>query len=157
MPPDQRPPVPAPQTALAQWFFADNPDTESALRDVIASASEHPHLRYCAQQRLACLCLQQGREAEALELFQELAALGPTESASRAFGLAGQCSVYTLRQDAPAATATLAKLWPIRSELKDPPMRQVLQHTLQELRSQAGQSLTQPWQEWLDAQFPSPR
>ncbi len=146
--------VPQPQTALSRWLYASNVGTEEAWRSVITGAQKQPYLRHRAMERLALVYLQKGNEEQAMDIFDELAALDPSESELRTFGLAGQCSVYTMRHQYDKAVPILAQMWPNRRELRDPQMKQLLRYVLRTIRSRVDDATTQRWQEWLDEQFP---
>jgi hypothetical protein len=75
----------------------------------------------------------------------------------RAYGLAGQCSIYTLEGQYREAAGVLVQLWPIRQQVQDRQMLQLLAHAVQKLRSELGTQTTQEWQQWLNRRVsPSP-
>jgi serine/threonine-protein kinase len=146
--------VPKQQTAFGRWLYASNVDTEEAWKNVIEGAKDQPYLRYRAMQRLACVYLQNGKDDQAMDIFNELAALGPAEVELRAFGLAGQCSVYALRRQYDRAVPILAELWPNRKDLRHPQMRRLLERAIRAIRAGKGEATTERWQSWLEEQFP---
>jgi len=51
----------------------------------------------------------------------------------------------------------LVQLWPIRQQVQDRQMLQLLAHAVQKLRSELGTQTTQEWQQWLNRRVsPSP-
>ena len=48
----------------------------------------------------------------------------------------------------------LDELWPMRGDLRDEQMKKLLDHTIQENRSQLGPQSRQQWDQWLKTEFP---
>jgi len=116
--------VPDKGTAAAQFFYAMNVNDEAAWKAV---EKYYPNDRLeCqrASQQLAMMYLSQSRNQDALEIFDQFAA-HETGDAERAFGLAGQASIYTRLKDEPAAEQSLEKLKPLYGRL-DERMQQVV-------------------------------
>jgi len=145
------PPVPRQDTALRQWYFASQVGTEEAWRSVIDYFPEKQYLAERAKQQLARIYLREGSYSEALAIFEEFAALDEEEL--RAFGLAGKCGVLTLQEQYRQSAAVLDQLWPIRSKLRDPQIRQMLSYAIRKNRSKLGTQDRQEWEEWLNQQF----
>ncbi|MCS7306810.1 MAG: tetratricopeptide repeat protein [Thermoguttaceae bacterium] len=141
--------IPQQESALRQWFYAAELNTEEAWQSVIEYFPEKPYLVFRAKQQLARLYLREGRYPEAMKIFEEFTLLGEPDSEMRAYGLAGQCSIYTLQGQYREAAALLVQLWPIRHQLKDRQMQQLLAHAVEKLRSELGRQTTQEWQQWF--------
>jgi len=149
--------IPQQESALRQWFYAAELNTEEAWQSVIEYFPEKPYLVFRAKQQLARLYLREGRYTEAMKIFEEFILLGEPDSEMRAYGLAGQCSIYTLEGQYREAAGLLVQLWPIRQQLKDRQMQQLLAHAVQKLRTELGGQTTQEWRQWLNQRVsPSP-
>jgi serine/threonine-protein kinase len=145
--------IPQQESALRQWFYAAQLNTEEAWQSVLEYFPEKPYLVFRAKQQLARIYLREGRYAEAMKIFEECALLGEPESEMQAYGLAGQCSIYTLQGQYREAAALLVQLWPIRHQLKDRQMQQLLGHVVQKIRSELGRATAQEWETWLREKF----
>lgn len=141
--------VPRQETARAQWFYATTRDTEEAWRAVIEYFPDETHLARRAKQQLARIYLLDGRYAEAMELFDELAALGETEAEFRAFGLAGRGSVLMLEGKHEQSARILDELYPAIDQLRDRQMRQLVSAAVRRNREQLGAQTSRKWSEWL--------
>jgi|YNPMSStandDraft_1061717.scaffolds.fasta_scaffold01457_2 serine/threonine-protein kinase len=149
--------IPQQESALRQWFYAAELNTEEAWQSVIEYFPEKPYLVFRAKQQLARLYLREGRYPEAMKIFEEFTLLGEPDSEMRAYGLAGQCTIYTLEGQYREAAGVLVQLWPIRQQVQDRQMLQLLAHAVQKLRSELGTQTTQEWQQWLNRRVsPSP-
>ncbi len=148
--------IPQQESALRQWFYAAVLNTEEAWQSVIEYFPEKPYLVFRAKQQLARLYLREGRFPEAMKIFEEFTLLGEPDSPMRAYGLAGQCTIYTLQGQYREAAALLVQLWPIRHHLQDRQMHQLLGHVVEKLRSELGGPISQDWQNWLRQRFSSP-
>ncbi len=146
-------PVPQQENALRQWFYASELGTEEAWQSVIEYFPEKQYMVFRAKQQLARIYLREARYDDAMKLFDEFAVLGEPDSETRAYGLAGQCGVLTLQGKYRESAAVLAQLWPIRQQVKDPQMQQLLSHVVRKNRSELGPQTTREWQQWLDEQF----
>jgi len=145
--------VPQQESVLRQWFYAAQLNTEEAWQSVVEYFPEKPYLVFRAKQQLARIYLREGRYPEAMKIFEEFILLGEPESEMRAYGLAGQCAIHTLQGQYREAAAVLVQLWPIRHQLKDGQMRQLLQHVIQKIRSELGPQTSLEWQQWLQEKF----
>ncbi len=145
--------APRQETARAQWFYATTRDTEEAWRAVIEYFPEETHLVRRAKQQLARICLLDGRYDEALELFDELAALGETEAEFRAFGLAGRGSVLMLQGRHDESARVLDELHPTIEHLQDRQMRRLVGAAVRRNREQLGAQTSRKWSEWLQQQI----
>jgi hypothetical protein len=122
--------VPDKGTAAAQFFYAMNVNDEAAWKAV---EKYYPTDRLeCqrASQQLAMMYLAQSRNQDALEIFDQFA--HETGAAERAFGLAGQASIYARLKDEPAAEQALEKLKPLYARL-DERMQQVVRDAVMRL------------------------
>lgn len=147
--------IPQQESALRQWFYAAQLNTEEAWQSVIEYFPEKPYLVFRAKQQLARLYLREGRYPEAMRIFEEFILLGEPDSQMRAYGLAGQCVLYCLQGQYEEAAPLLVALWPIRHQLKDPSMQQLLRHAVEKMALQLGQSGLAEWQQWLDQKLSS--
>lgn len=145
--------VPQQENALRQWYYASELGTEEAWQSVIEYFPEKQYMVFRAKQQLARIYLREARYDEAMRLFDEFAVLGEPESEMRAYGLAGQCGVLALEGKYRDSAAVLAQLWPIRHQLKDPQMHQLLSHVVRRNRSELGTRSTREWDQWLGQQF----
>ena len=145
--------VPQQENVLRQWYYASELGTEDAWWSVIEYFPDKEYMVFRAKQQLARIYLREGKYDQAMTLFEEFAFSGEPDGEMRAFGLAGQCGVLTLQGRYHESAALLAQLWPIRHQLRDPQMRQMLSHVVKKNRSELGAQTTQEWQEWLSEQF----
>ncbi len=147
------PPIPQQDSVLRQWYYAAELGTEDAWWSVIEYFPEKTYMVFRAKQQLARIFLRQGRYEEATALFEEFTFTGQPGGEMHAFGLAGQCGVLTIQGRYQESATILAQLWPIRSQLRDPQMRQMLSHVVRKNRSELGSQTTQDWETWLSDQF----
>jgi serine/threonine-protein kinase len=145
--------IPHEPTALRQWMYASQVGTEEAWKSVVDYTPKNEYLVRRAQQQLARLYLREGNYDQAMAIFQELASLGKGDEEFRAFGLAGQCGLLSLQGRYQESTAQLDDLWPIRGQLHDEQMRQMLDYAMKRNRLKVGESASQQWQQWLSEQF----
>ncbi len=155
--PEVAPSVPRQETVFAQWVYATSLATEDAWKSIKRHFGDNEFWCRRADQKLACLYLQEGRHDEAMAIFSRLASLEAPEAEWKAFGLAGQCAVYAIRKQYQQAAVVLAQLWPIRTELRDVQMRSLLQRAVQVTREELGEQTTRQWQGYLEEQFPEAR
>jgi serine/threonine-protein kinase len=146
--------VPRYDTVFRQWLFASQVGTEEAWRSVVEYFHDKPYWVNRAKQQLARIYLREANNASALEIFEELASLDETEDELRAWGMAGKCGVLTMEDKHKEAALVLDQLWPIRERLQDPPMRQMLNHSIRTIRSKLGAHTGPQWKKWLEEQFP---
>ena len=78
-------------------------------------------------------------DGKALEQLEKLALAGDSERQRRAFGLAGQYCVYSLRGDWEHADTALRNLLPIVEYLRDPVMQELYRRTIRGNRERLGQ------------------
>ena len=153
--PDSAPSVSHEPTALRQWMYASQVGTEDGWKSVVNYTPKNEYLLRRAQQQLARLYLREGNYDQAMAIFQELASLGNGDEEFRAYGLAGRCSLLSLQGKYQESTAELDELLPIRGQLRDEQMRQMLEYALKRNRLKVGETATQQWQQWLSEQFRS--
>jgi serine/threonine-protein kinase len=153
--PDSGSSIPHEPTALRQWMYASQVGTEEAWKSVVNYTPKNEYLVRRAQQQLARLYLREGTHDQAMALFQEFASLGKGDEEFRAFGLAGRCSLLSLQGKYQESSAELDALWPLRSQLRDEQMRQMLEYAMKRNRLKVGEASSQQWQQWLSEQFRS--
>ena len=71
----------------------------------------------------------------------------------RAFGLAGEYGVLSLRGKYDECNAVLNQLLPVRDKLANEPMQHLLNHAIDRNRSQLGPQTAGQWDQWLKQQF----
>ena len=89
--------IPRQSTALRQYFCASQIGSEEAWRSVIEYFPEKQSVVRRAKQQLARIALHQRNDAQAMALFDELAAFPDEDKEFRAFGLAGKVGLLTLQ------------------------------------------------------------
>lgn len=144
-------PIPRQPTALRQWYYASRIGTEEAWQSVIDYFPDKRYLVEKAEQQLGRIYLREGRYAKALEIFERFAASGDEQQ--RAFGLAGQCGVLTLQGKYKQSAEVLERLWPIRQQLQDPQMQQMVEAVIRKNRAKLGTQTAAQWDQWLAEQF----
>jgi len=143
------------ENVFRQWIHATQLRTEEGWLAVIEYFPDKPYFAYRAKQQLARIYLRELRLDQAMAIFKEFADLEDTEAELRAYGLAGQCAVLTMQGKYRESAQVLDELLPIRSQLKDPLMRQMLTYAVKTNREKLGGRFNaQKWQEWLRKQFP---
>jgi tRNA A-37 threonylcarbamoyl transferase component Bud32 len=145
--------IPQQENVLRQWYYAAELGTEDAWWSVIEYFPEKEYMVFRAKQQLTRIYLREGKYDQAMGIFEEFAFLGEPDGEMRAFGLAGRCGVLTLQGKYRESAVVLAQLWPIRRQLKDPQMRQLLSHVVKKNRSELGAQTSREWQQWLAEQF----
>ena len=145
------PPVRQHETVGSQWLYASHVGTEEAWRAVVEYFPDKTYWVDRAKQQLAWIYVKDENHDQAMAIFEEFASLDGAEQELQAFGLAGQYWVLTRLEKYQEAAAVLEELLPIRSNLKDPLMRQMLNHALRNAlktsRSMPGASTVQQWRE----------
>ncbi len=140
------------ETARQQYLSASRIGTEEAWRSVIEYfPDKYPSL--AAKRELARIYLHQGNYADALEIFDELAAVGEIDPRLQAYGLAGRYGVLTLQGRYDESAEVLGKLEPLRDQLQDAEMREMLDYAIKKNRSKLDQRTSEQWEEWLAEQF----
>jgi len=148
----QRAKVPKEENVLRQWWLASQVGSEDAWRAVIEYFPKSESFGYRAKQQLARLYLRDGNYRHAGALFDEFAKLD-TQPEFRAFGLAGQCGILSLQGQFRQSADKLEELWPIRTYLRDPQLRQMLDYTVKRNRQRLDPQAGDQWQQWLEGQF----
>ena len=97
--------------------------------------------------------LRESNYDRAMAIFDELAKLGDDQAELRAFGLAGQCGVLSIRHRYEESNALSAQILPIQDKLKSEPMRRLLANAIKKNRSKLGEQTTRQWDKWLAEQF----
>jgi eukaryotic-like serine/threonine-protein kinase len=153
------PAVPAPfpqsktKTVEGQWLLASNVGTAEAWQSIERYFPQKTSYILHAKQHLALLYLQEDEDDRALGLFDELAKVDEYESI-QAFGLAGRVSVLCREKKYDDASKILQQLWPIRQQLQNRRMQQLLETTIQKNRSQLGSlANSEQWDQWLKNLF----
>ncbi|MCA9247018.1 MAG: serine/threonine protein kinase [Planctomycetales bacterium] len=124
--------IPQRETAWQQLYHAKLTNTEAAWRKVWeyfppGDAAEQRFTANLAMQGLARYYIwDTGQTRQARPLLEELAALPPSETAFRAFGLAGLCIVASMEQRQQEAVEKFGSLTPAMLDSLDPEMRQLL-------------------------------
>jgi serine/threonine-protein kinase len=151
------PAIPQQKTVLAQWYYACQLGSdEAAWQSVIKYFPEKRNITLRAQQQLALIYLREGELDRAMVIFEKLANLGNDEAELRAFGLAGECGVLSIREDYAGSNAILGQLLPIRNKLTwCRPMMELVEHAVRRNSSRLGSQTAQEWETWLKDQFPN--
>ena len=120
------PPVPKQTTVLRQWYFATKIGTEAEWQSVIDYFGDKKDFKLRAQQQLAMIYLHEGDFERAKTIFDQLAGLGDDAVELRAFGLAGQCVVLSLRGQYRESAEVFAQLAPNRDKLSSEPLQKLV-------------------------------
>lgn len=148
------PPVIAKQpTVLRQWYLASQMGTEAAWQSVIGYFPDKEYFTLRAQQQLALIYLRDGDFDRAMPIFERLAKLGDDEAELRAFGLAGQGGVLSLRGAYRESARVLDQLWPMRDKLTSEPMQKLVEAAVKKNRSHLGPNTAHEWGDWFEQQF----
>ncbi len=147
--------IPRQSTALRQYFCASQIGAEEAWRSVIEYFPEKKAVVRRAKQQLARIALRQRNDAQAMALFDALAADPDEDKELRAFGLAGEVGLLTLQGKYQESAKVLDELLPIRDELRDEPMRKMLDYAIKENRDKLGPQSRAQWDKWLQSEFPA--
>lgn len=143
------PAIPDQGSALAQAFYATQVNTPEAWQSVIDRYGQNEYLRRRAQQHLSRLYLLEGDYARAMEIYDQFVQLDPrTEPQLYAFGLAGQCCVFTLQGRYEDSARVLEQLWPYRNQLDEPLLREI-RHAVERTRRERDVAATQRMENWL--------
>lgn len=157
--------VPKKETIYAQWLYASTVNTEEGWKSIERyfgdNRSTPTRATWCrrADQKLALLYLQQRRYDEAMAIFQELASLGAGEPDFRAFGLAGQCSVYAIRRQYQQAADLLPELSPYLRDRypRDEQMKLLLWQAFRKTMAYIDQETIHQWKGFLEDEFDESR
>ncbi len=148
-------------TAQEQYLYAVQVGSEASWNSVVRYFPDNKVYVPRARQQLARFYLQHDRYDEALKLFQEFAKYDDVESKYRAFGLAGQCVVYSLegkQQESIAKGLELSKLAgglaPVNlDKLLDRQMVQLVGHVLRKDLIANNQQMSAEWDKWQEQHF----
>lgn len=139
--------VPLLPTAKAQYDEALLYGTSEHWRAVVENFSaDDPYVRR-AKQEQAYLALRQNDMQTALELFDEFANMESIAKDFRAFGLAGQCVVYTLQRRYAEARSKESE---VRKLLEAEPRREMLDDRMRLLFARSAEKTRRALQEDVD-------
>jgi serine/threonine protein kinase len=148
------PEIPNQGTALRQWYLASLLGTPEAWQSVIDYFPTDAYWVNRAKQQLALIYLREENYDRALEIFGELASLDEIESEFRAFGLAGQAGILTMRGEYQKSEAVMSRLLPIIDKLTDPRLRQMVLYARRTNQSNLKLPTPKEWDHWLKQHFP---
>ncbi len=148
--------IPNQGTALRQWYYASLAGTPEAWQSVIDYFPNDGYWVNRAKQQLALIYLREENYDRALEIFGELASLDEIESEFRAFGLAGQAGILTMRGEYQKSETLMARLLPIIDKLTDPRLRQMVIYARRTNQSKLKVESSKEWEQWLKQHFPEP-
>lgn len=140
------------QTALDQYLYAATINTEEAwlsVQEYFPGVHDEYYVNR-AQQQLARLYLYNGNYERALPLFRHFSAMPETEEGFRAFGLAGECVIYSLRGNHERSAQVLAELYPIRARLDDQ-MSELVQVAIARNHRAGGAQTPDEWRTWAES------
>ena len=148
-------------SALEQYLYAVEVGTEAAWKSVARYFPANKVYVPRAQQQLARFYLQHDRYEEALALFQDFANYDDVESKYRAFGLAGQCVVYSLEGKQQESIAKGLKLSELAGgltpekldKLLDRQMVQLVGHVLRKDLIANNKQTAADWDKWQEQHF----
>ncbi len=146
--------IPNQGSALRQWYYASVVGTPEAWQSVIDYFPNDAYWVNRAKQQLALIHLREENYDRALEIFGELASLDEIESELRAFGLAGQAGILTMRGEYQKSEAVMSRLLPIIDKLTDPRLRQMVFYARRTNQSKLKLSSPKEWEHWLKQHFP---
>jgi eukaryotic-like serine/threonine-protein kinase len=145
------------KNVLLQCYRASQINTEAAWQSVIDYFPEKEYFTLRAQQQLALIYLRKGDWDRAMAVFEKLANLclddPKIEAQLKAFGLAGQCGVLSIRgkcEESNRILGELAQLAPIDDKLTSEPMRKLLRFAISRNRTRLGQQSGREWDKWLE-------
>ena len=126
-------------TAEAQFYCASQIGTEEAWRSVLEHFPKKESVVRRAKQQLARIYFfREGDYDRALKIFDEFAALTDADKEYRAWGLTGRVGVLTHQRKWSDAAEVLDDLWPIRGELRDKQMQEMLGDAVREINRNLG-------------------
>jgi eukaryotic-like serine/threonine-protein kinase len=142
-----------------QCYRASQINTEAAWQSVIDYFPENEYATLRAEQQLALIYLRKGEWDRAMAIFEKLAspkldAANPKfEAELKAFGLAGQCGVLSIRgefEESNGILSQLSELTPIDDKLTSEPMRKLLRFAINRNRAKLGENSGREWNKWLE-------
>ena len=139
--------VPKQPTAIEQLFYAAALNTEDAWLAVRQYHGDDDYYVRLANEQLGRLYLHAQDYTRALVVFTSLADLNNAEEEFRAFGLAGQCIVYSMRNEHAKSAQKLAELWPLRQHL-DPAMGTLVSEVVERNQAALSPRSADQWREW---------
>jgi len=151
------PAIPKQKNVLMQCYRASQINTEAAWQSVIDYFPEKEYFTLRAEQQLALIYLRKGEWDRAMSVFEKLANLNlddpKIEAELKAFGLAGQCGVLSIRgkfEESNSILGQLSQLAPIGNNLTSEPMRKLLRFAINRNRTKLGQQAGREWDKWLE-------
>jgi serine/threonine-protein kinase len=148
------PAVPQEKNVYLQCYRASQINTEAAWQSVIDYFPKKEYVALRAQQQLALIYLRKGEWDRAMSVFEKLANLNlddaKMEVELKAFGLAGQCGVLSIRGKYEESNRILAELHPINDKLTSEPMRKLLHFAINRNRAKLPQQSGREWDKWLE-------
>jgi serine/threonine-protein kinase len=149
---DENAAVPVHDSVDAQWFYAMQEPSNEAWQAVIDNFPDESVYVNGARKQLSMNYLRDDDYEKALDVFHALAVMDD-EPELRAFGLAGQCWVWTLTGESQKAAQALDEFMPLllAGKLTDPGMAELLRRgVLETLRQQPGAVNAQEALEYLE-------
>jgi eukaryotic-like serine/threonine-protein kinase len=143
--------IPQQSSEWRQWFQASRIGTEEAWKSVVEypGVSELTALR--AKEQLVRVYLRDMQYDRAIEVCDELAST--SEAEFKAFGLAGKCGALSLEDKYKDSAAVLDRFWPVRQDLHDVLMSNLLRRTIDRNREHLGAPTAPQWDDWLKTVF----
>lgn len=142
--------IPKQETVERQCFLASRINSEAAWQSVIDYFPKKEYFVIRAQQQLALIYLGKGDYDRAISVFKGLANLNlddkKLEVELRAFGLAGQGGIRSLRKEYKASNQIFEQLVPIYGKLNSEPMRKLVHSAVPRNRSGLGSQNSQEWE-----------
>jgi len=147
-------PIPKQPSVYHQYYLASQRDTEAAWQSVIDFFPDKPSFALRAEQQLALILLRKDQWDRAWAIFEKLAKQDDEEL--RAFGLAGQCGILSLRNQCKESNEVYNQLLPIRDKLTSRPMADLVAHAIRKNRSALGLETDkeQEMSQWIQKRFP---
>jgi tRNA A-37 threonylcarbamoyl transferase component Bud32 len=148
-------------SSMEQYLYAVQLGTEAGWKSVAAYFPNDKVYVPRAQQQLARYYLQQDRYDEALALFKDFANYDAVESKYKAFGLAGECVVYSLKGNQQGSAAEGLKLSTLAGgltpdkldKLLDRQMVELVGHVLRKDPTLNNKQTAAEWSKWQDEHF----
>lgn len=137
-------------TAAEQYFHAlQLVDSEAAWKAVIINFPEATLEKQRAQEQLALLYLRKRRLDEALAIFDQFAGFSDRDPEWKAFGLAGQAIIYSLKEEYRQSQQVLTVLRPLYKRL-DTKMQELIGETLERNQRKIYSQIGKEDKEFLD-------